>query len=205
MLRGIFKEDSMGSGKIDYVENIDFEKIEKILRDKKMTHKDLAVLMGRGRNMLSAWKRSGRIPRVSMPLLCNILCCKEEDLQMSEHDGQTTAQVDAHVIAELGEIKGDLQLIMANFMNMHEDLKAIREAISPDLLTNKDKAVLLLKQMMRDSGRVEEHDYISKCNEIGVDNHSRKYAMEKMECLTQTIGYGHNAKRVIFKRAGQYE
>lgn len=195
----------MGSGKIDCVTNVDFEKIYKMLKDKKMTNKELATKMGRGRNMLSTWKRSGKIPRVSMPLLCSILGCSEEDILMAKRGEAASPQANAHIIAELGEIKGDLQLIMANFMNMHEDLKAIREAISPDLLTNKDKALILLKQMMGDTGRVEEQDYINKCNEIGVDNHSRKYAIEKTECITQTMGYGNNAKRVIFKRARQYE
>lgn len=190
----------MGSNKVIMKNNIDFKKIDQLLKDKKMTYKDLAAAMGRGSNMLSTWKRSGGIPQVSMPLLCNILDCNEDDILISEHSEAVSPQVNEHIIAELGEIKGDLQSIAANLMNMHEDLKTVCEIISPDLLTNKDKALILLKQMMGDTGRVEERDYINKCNEIGVDSHSRKYATEKLDCITQTMGYGNNAKRVIFKR-----
>ena len=194
----------MGSNGVILERNIDFAKIEKMLKEKEMTNKDLAVAMGRGRNMLSTWKKNGGIPKVSIPLLCNVLRCDEADIMKSEQK-EESPRYDTYIISELGEIKGDLKLLMANFLNMHEDLRAIREAIIPDLLTSKDKAVILLKQMMGDTGRCDEQDYVKKCNEIGIDSHSRKYAVEKLDCLAQSLGYGHNAKRIIFKRAREHD
>lgn len=179
----------------DYKE-VDYEKIEKLARLKGIkSQAELAKAVGRGKSTISRWKSVGRVQNVIVPLLCNVLECEEADIMPTKEQSEA---VDTYLISEIGTLKGDMEVIKANLANMHEDIKALMEAVSPDMLTNKDKALILLKQMMGSSARVDEHDYVAKCNELEIDQHSRKYAIEKADCKVQTIGYGSNSKRVIF-------
>lgn len=180
------------------MKDIDFKKIGKMLQARDMTQEDLAASIGRDRSAISNWKKRGQIPDAAVPLLCRVLECSTKDLQVNKGSGKQDG-LTAYIAEELGEIKGIVKAFEMNIFNLHNDIQQIKEIISPDLLTDKDKAVLLLKQMMGETGRVDEQDYVMKCNEIGIDNHSRKYAIEKADCKTQTMGYGSNAKRVIFK------
>lgn len=178
------------------MKGVDSKTVEQLLKKRDMSQTKLAERMGRSKATISGWIRRGDIPDAAIPLLCEVLECNPKDLQESEKAQEGTA---VHIIEELGEIKGLMKKFEMSMFNVHNEVQQLNEIISPDFLTNKDKAVLILKQMMGDTGRVDEQDYISKCNDVGVDNHSRKYAIEKTDCNTQTIGYGNNSKRVIFK------
>lgn len=180
------------------MKDIDFKKIGKMLQARDMTQEALAASIGRERSAISNWKKRGQIPDAVIPLLCRVLECSTKDLQ-ADKGGEKQDGLTAYIAEELGEIKGTVKAFEMNLFNLHNDIQQIKEAISPDLLTDKDKAVLLLKQMMWEKSRVEEQEYVMKCNELGIDNHSRKYAIEKASCKIQTIGYGNRAKRVIFK------
>lgn len=177
---------------------LDFDKVYRLVESRGITLRELNTALGRNVSFMSNCKKRGLVPSVCVPLLLKILNCTLEDISKDEH---VEDSIDTHIIQEIGDIKGKLEFMYEMMIEIHNETRSLRESITPDLLTDKDKAVLLLKQMMGDTARVDEHDYIAKCNEIGVDNHSRKYAIEKVNALTQTIGYGKNAKRIIYKRA----
>lgn len=120
--------------------------------------------LGRNNGFMSNCKKRGSVPNVALGLLCKSLDCTVEDLVKTEssHDND-----DTYIIQELGEIKGKISAVEMTIFNIYNDIQNLKEIINPDLLTDKDKAVLLLKQMLGDNARVDEHDYITKCNEIG--------------------------------------
>lgn len=163
------------------------------MKERGFSFVEMGKKLGRGKSTVNSWVNENYVPRVIVPLLLNTLDCDIEDLQRSE--------VSVHEIAELGEMKGMIKALETSISEIYDVVCHISETISPDLLTNADKAVILLKQMMNGTARVDEQDYIHKCNELDIDNHARKYAIEKTDCLVHTIGYGKNAKRVIYKRA----
>lgn len=177
---------------------LDFDKVYSLVKKRGITLRELNMALGRNVSFMSNCKKRGMVPDVVLPLLLKILDCTLDDICKDEPVGNS---VDTHIIQEIGDIKGKLEFMYEMMIGIHNEIRSLKESITPDLLTDKDKAVLLLKQMMGDTARVDEHDYITKCNEIGIDNHSRKYAIEKVDALTQTIGYGKNATRIIYKRA----
>lgn len=173
---------------------IDSDKVRDIMNEKKLTNTNVAHKTGRTDATISRWILRGEVPEVAFHIFCEALNCDEADISPTPTAEQLT-QCDHE----------QLNRIEIAISTIRNDIQVLKEFITPDILTNKDRAVLTLKQMMGDSGRVEEHDYVSKCNEMGIDEHSRKFAIEKIDAYTQTLGYGKNAKRVIFKRARQYE
>lgn len=178
---------------------IDFGKVSKRMKELNFkSEREFATSLGRNNSTVATWRKTGFIPDYVFPLFCQVLQCEESDLLPIPPEAEQT-QIDTHVIAELGEIKGDLATIKLNLQNLFELVEEVKESISPDLLTDKEKAVIILKQMMGDSGRVDERDYVDKCNSMGIDNHSRKFAIEKTDSHVQSLGYGSTSKRVIFR------
>lgn len=177
---------------------LDFNKVCARIAEERMTEREFSRQIGRSNGTFCGWKKSSQVPEYVVPLFCTVLQCEESDLLPTPPEAEQT-QIDTHVIAELGEIKGDLATIKLNLQNLFELVEEVKESISPDLLTDKEKAVIILKQMMGDSGRVDERDYVDKCNSMGIDNHSRKFAIEKTDSHVQSLGYGSTSKRVIFR------
>lgn len=170
--------------------SIDKWKVKKIIANKKMTQTEVSRAMGRTECTVAQWMSAGEVPEVAMPILCKILECTQSDIavdtELEKPDAGASDDKQLDRIEEMISI-------------MRNDIAVLKEIITPDMLTNKDRAVLVLKQMMGDANRVEEHDYIVKCNELGIDEHSRKFAVEKIDAYAQTLGYGKAAKRFLFR------
>lgn len=98
-----------------------------------------------------------------------------------------------------------INTILDAFKALDERLDAMEQKLlqaasgnsAPDMLTKHEKAVLLLKQMSLYNARIEEIDYIKKCNELGIDTYTRNRAIKKLDGDVQKLGYGNNTKRVI--------
>ena len=155
---------------------IDKWKLKKIIANKKMTQTEVSGAMGRTECTVAQWMSAGEVPEVAMPILCKILECTQSDIAVDTETEKSDTGTDDKQLNRIEEM----------ISIMRNDIAVLKEIITPDMLTNKDRAVLVLKQMMGDANRVEEHDYIVKCNELGIDEHSRKFAIEKIDAYAQT-------------------
>ena len=68
LCRIIFKEN-------DKVKDVDFGKVEKLLKNQSMSYKELSERMGRGKSTVASWKKRNEIPDTAISLLCTILGC----------------------------------------------------------------------------------------------------------------------------------
>lgn len=133
-------------------------------------------------------------------MLADILGVEIEDItvheEVKEEPTQDTpvSELEAHNNEQLLQFFKETKEALAELNAM---VKRLDANFNPRLLTDKEKAVILLKQMLGDTNRCEWLDYTKKCNELNIDNHTREQAMESINCRSMTTGYGANAKKII--------
>lgn len=184
---------------------IDGDKLNAIILNGGHTQVSFAESIGRSRSYINHIVNRGWCAEWQLEYICNKLGIQVKDV-LPEPKPEPKPEPQASPLQMQIDFNRDgIDAILDAFKALDKRLDAMEEKLlaamsgngNPDMLTKHEKAVLLLKQMSLYNARIEEIDYIKKCNELGIDTYTRKMAIKKLDANVETLGYGNNAKRVI--------
>lgn len=161
--------------------------------------------IGRSQSYASNIISRGWCVEWQLEYICNKLGVQVKDILPEQKPEPKREQQARPMQMQIEFNREGVDAILDAFKALDERLDAMEKRLleaasgnsAPDMLTNHEKAVLLLKQMSLYNARIEEIDYIKKCNELGIDAYTRNMAIKKLDGNIEKLGFGNNAKRVI--------
>ena len=184
----------MAKKKFEHNKDINFEYIDEVLKSNNVSWGQASESLGKSKSYLSGCKiESGsKLDTTTIKLFCALYKADESKMYKS---AETTAKTQTVVPEAVATALADILSKISEMSTQIETLKArMDRPVDPtdfNILSNKEKATVLLKAMQYDNGAVDTVDYENKLKEFNVPYECIKQAMAATSSQFITKQYGN--------------
>lgn len=169
--------------------NLNWDYIESVINEVGKSLKGISIELGRSKSYLSMAKQNDSIDDAVLRLFCMMY---NADYERATHKD---APKPADMPSEVANVLADLLVKVGELNTQMETIKARldRPADPTDfnILSNKEKATVILKAMQYENGAVDTIDYENKLKEFNVPYECIKQAMAATSSQFITKQYGN--------------
>lgn len=199
--------------------DIDYEKLSCVLKEKGISKRKLSLDMGRNMNYINNMQKKKFVPVNEESLICRLLEMPPGSFIKAQNEADLESVPDSvriieNFYREIKAVRTDIDVInkreekiLDTIRDFGEALETILRKISantvqleklkeytkPLVLSNYEKTVMFLKELLAD-GKMQNEDILKRCDERGLNRADVYKAKKEIGIETSVTGYGKNQK-----------
>lgn len=172
---------------------INFDYIDEVLKSNNVSWAEASESLGKSKSYLSGCKiESGsKLDTTTIKLFCALYKADEQKMYKKNEPAKAQTVVPEAVAAALADIMGKLSEMSTQIDTLKARMDRPVDPTDFNILSNKEKATVLLKAMQYDNGAVDTVDYENKLKEFNVPYECIKQAMAATSSQFITKQYGN--------------
>lgn len=173
--------------------NIDFGYIDEVIKANNLSWSHASESLGKNKSYLSSCKaeNGSKLDATTIKLFCALYKADEKKIYKQEKPVATQGAIPESVATALADIMGKLSEMSTQIDTLKARMDRPVDPTDFNILSNKEKATVILKAMQYENGAVDTVDYENKLKEFNVPYECIKQAMAATSSQFITKQYGN--------------